>query len=332
MGIHDSVEELNRLGKRAYLGLILVVGGFCLGFAFATLTGNMLLIFIGAAIGIYGIRISAGTNKAYKQLYKDLFVMQPLSKNFDNLYYDWAQGFSEQAVASFSLCKMGNRFHSEDYIKASYEGIPFELSDVTVEYHTSGKNSHTTTYFKGRMLVIDFPEKMVNSVQIFSKSFNYRANHTNFGKPQKVEMESVEFNRAFDVRAVSPHDAFYLITPAFMERLALITMRTRSVAIHTCGNKMVIGFNEPSNNAFDASNMYKPISYPDEMDKVQKDIDDIKELITIIRSMQPAEDVARLDPYMNQGAYPGQGSYNPGQSVYRNTPQPVYQNDYYSSF
>ena len=311
MGIHDSVEELNSLGKRSYIGLILIIGGMCLGIAFATLFQNMFFVPLGILFAVIGTKIKAGTDNRYKELYKELFVTRPLSENFENIYYDWEQGFSQNAVESFSLCKMGNRFSSEDYIKATYQGIPFELSDVTVEYHTSGKSSHTTTYFKGRMLVIDFPEKMVNSVQIFSKSFNYRANSTHFGKPQKVEMESVEFNKAFDVKAINPHDAFYLITPAFMERLSFISMHTKSVALHTCGNKMVIGFNEPDNNAFDASNMYKPISYPDEMDKVHRDIEDIKELITIIRDMQPAEE---------------------NQRAYMNTPQPVYQNDYYSSY
>ena len=288
MGIYESVEKLNSIGKRAYLSVILMVGGFCLGYAFTTVFHKPIYIFLGAIIGIYGIYLNRGTNNAYKQLYKDLFVIQPLEENFQSVFYDWEKGFSENAVKNFGLCKMGNRFSSEDYIKASYMGIPFELSDVTVQYHTSsGRSSHTTTYFKGRMLVIDFPEKMVNSVQIFSNRFQYRAKLSNYLNTQKVQLESVDFNKYFDVNSISPHDAFYLITPEFMERLMQIYIRSNSIAIHICGNKMVIGFNEPYNNAFDASNMYKPISYPVEMEKVQKDINDIKELITVIRNIKP---------------------------------------------
>ena len=257
MGSYDDIKELNRLGKRMYLGLILFVGGFAGGTLLGVLTGSFIWIFVAVGLSVLGLYLAKDTDKKYKSIYKSIFVQRPLEENFDNMYYDWQSGFSSDLVRNFSLCKMGNRFNSEDYIRAEYQGVPFEMSDVTVQYHTSGKNSHTTTYFRGRILIIESPEKMVNSVQIFSKAFKYRASLAGNTKPQNVEMESVRFNKEFDVHAVSPHDAFYLITPPFMERLYRIQAKTTSVAIHAFGNKIVIGFNEPTNNAFDSKNLFK---------------------------------------------------------------------------
>ena len=50
--------------------------------------------------------------------------------------------------------------------------------------------------------------------------------------------------------------------------------------------RVIFGFNEPDNNAFDSKNLYVGTSSEDEMKKVQADIDDIKTIITTIRNIQ----------------------------------------------
>ena len=310
MGSYDDIKELNRLGKRRYLSLIFFVGGFAGCALLAAFIPSYIWIILGIASAIFGLYLAKDTDKKNKSIYKSLFVQRPLEENFDNMYYDWQSGFSSELVRNFSLCKMGNRFNSEDYIRAEYQGVPFEMSDVTVQYHTSGKHSHTTTYFRGRILIIEFPEKMVNSVQIFSKAFKYRAALAGNMKAQNVEMESVRFNKEFDVHAVSPHDAFYLITPPFMERLYRIEAKVSSVAMHAFGNKIVIGFNEPTNNAFDSKNLFKNISYQEEMNKVQRDIDDIKELISIIRNLpQQTSENGRSNSFEKYNEYDRNNGY-----------------------
>ena len=71
-----------------------------------------------------------------------------------------------------------------------------------------------------------------------------------------------------------------------MERLMYLTAKYSSLAMNVMGNKVVIGFNEPLNNAFDAKNWMQKISYPEEMAKIQGDIDDIKNIISTIRNIQ----------------------------------------------
>jgi Protein of unknown function (DUF3137). len=139
-------------------------------------------------------------------------------------------------------------------------------------------------------MVFDFPEKFVNSVQIFTDNFKYRGRPFGNMRPQKVEMEGVAFNKKFDVFSLSPHDAFYLLTPQFMEKLDILAQRYRSMAIHIAGNKVFVGFNEPFHNAFDCDNIFKKISYPEEMQSIQRDIDDIKQIITIIRGLYNSND------------------------------------------
>ena len=292
--LYEKMSELDNIRSRATTGFCLIIISVVV-FIFGTMlyakkNASGLLIFSFFILAI-GIILIAGTTKKYKSLYKKLFVEKQLNNNFSNVVYDWEGGFNENVVRSFGLCAMGNRFASEDYIRAEFEGIPFEQADVTVKQVTStGRSTYTTVYFKGRMLVFDFPDKSVSSVQVFSSSFKYRGRPFGNMKPQKVEMEGVEFNKKFDVLTLSPHDAFYLLTPQFMEKLDYLSTRYQSVAVHICGNKVFVGFNEPYHNAFDVDNMFKELSYPDEMDAIQRDIDDIKQIITIIRGIYNSND------------------------------------------
>ena len=70
--------------------------------------------------------------------------------------------------------------------------------------------------FNGRMLVFDYPGKKVGTTRIYSDAFYYLPKD-DITKNNKVEMESDKFNQIFRVYAEDPHDAFYLLTPHFME-------------------------------------------------------------------------------------------------------------------
>ena len=295
MGIHDSMTELNSARSKllwSRILLILSIVGFFLASMFFR---NLIVIVLFIALMFLGIKLDGDVGNKYKEIYKRLFVEEPLRKNFDRVYYNWKEGLTEPVVESFGLCNMGNRFRSEDHIIADYNGIHFEISDVYVAHHSSsGKSSHTTIYFKGRMMVFNFPDKMVDSVKIFSRNFKHRRNSWIGQKPNKVEMESAQFNKDFDVLCSNEHDAFYLITPQLIEKLEQLQSKYKSIAIHICGNNAFVGFNEPHNNAFDPKSNFKETSYPEEMEKVQADMDDIKDIITILRDPNTSNDYYKI--------------------------------------
>ena len=110
-----------------FIGVGVII--FFLSMGFAQSSSGMI---IGLLVAAAGIPFCIGTTKKYKELYKEIFVQVPLKKNFDNVFYAWKSGFNEHTVRNFRLFDMGNIFSSEDYLKASYKGINFELSDVTI--------------------------------------------------------------------------------------------------------------------------------------------------------------------------------------------------------
>ena len=322
MLMNSKMDKLSDMRSKAILGAVLMLFGGTSFMSYWFVQAVPLLVF-GIILFLAGLIVELSISKNYKQEYKKLFVEGPLNQNFQYVVYDWKAGFTKEAVRSFGLTAIGNRFHSEDYIRAVFDGVPFEMSDVTVQdVRSTGKSTYTVTYFKGRMLVFDFPDKAVGSVQVFTDNFKYRGRPFGNLRPQKVEMEGVNFNRRFDVTAFSPHDAFYLLTPQFMEKLDHLASNYTSIGIHFCGNKVFVGFNEPYNNAFDSKSMMNKLSYDEEMAKTQKEINDIKFIISMLREMPHLQQQPVQQPIQPQ---------QPVQPQQQRSQQNIYNtNDYYT--
>ena len=105
-----------------------------------------------------------------------------------------------------------------------------------------------------------------------------------------------------------------------MEKLDHLASNYTSIGIHFCGNKVFVGFNEPYNNAFDSKSMMNKLSYDEEMAKTQKEINDIKFIISMLREM----------PHLQQ--QPVQQPIQPQQPVQQQrSQQNIYNtNDYYT--
>ena len=233
--------------------------------------------FIMVCVGLALTQTNARLTKEYKKLYKETFVRAVLSETFDNVEYYWERGFDQQAVRGFALTRLGNIFRSEDYLRARYKGNNFEQADVTIKYKTHGKNSHTTTYFKGRMFAFDVPEKSVVSVQVFSNNYLYRAGTIEKFKMNKVQMESEHFNKEFDVNSMNMMDAFLVLTPQMMERIQKIKYTYGNVGMHFYRNKLYVGINMQG-DAFDGS-LNRKIDYFTEKQATMRDVQVIKDII-----------------------------------------------------
>ncbi len=270
----DAMHRLKSKQQQSAKGIFMIAGGVLLmiiPYAFI----------ISAFLFYFGYKKVSNAKKDLRLLYKQIFVEEPLKRNFQDVTYQPDNGFNREVVRNFNLCKMGNRYFTEDYIKASYNGVTFEMADVIVRYHQkSGDDDITITYFQGRMLVFYLPDKSLSSVRVYSESFRNRAIDKKEAKEEYVQMESVDFNSRFDVFAPNAHDAFYLLTPPLMERLMALTSKYKSIAFNVTGNMVALGFNEPGNDAFDSKNLYGEINYEDEIVKVQNDIEDIKSIIS----------------------------------------------------
>ena len=285
--LRKSVNTRNFWCTFGFIGLMVFIGIFRIrGPAQTSALHNLAPLIPFVIIGLITLTIIAmkgnGTNqKKLKALYKETFVYQLLNQHFQDVYYNWEQGMDQMLIRNSGVCRLGNRYHSEDYLNAVYHGIRFQQADVTIQYHTSsGRSSHTTTYFQGRMFCFEYPMKQSMAVQIYSKNFPYAGEPASGVQHRKLQLESVDFNKAFAVRALSDHDAFYILTPQMMERLQMLRSKYGSITLVFDRGYVMVGLNTKM-DSFDAK-LSRPIDYQAEVMRMRSDVAVIEELIQLL--------------------------------------------------
>lgn len=258
INMEEKISLLDNKRKKAMLYNILMMIPFAVAFVtmlitvFADSLGDSPIIIIILGISIILFLILAGFGykfySDYKKYYKQNFVKLALEGMFDDLVYEPKNCISKSVIESAHIIRRGNTFSGDDFISASYHGVPFVHSDITIQQETSnGKTTTTTTYFKGKWMAFDFNKNFNEYVIIAEKKggaiIDKKTNN-------KVEMESVEFNNKFRVFATDDHTAFYLITPQFLTSLEKLRDNTTGqlllafvdgklhVALHTNKNSL----------------------------------------------------------------------------------------------
>ena len=275
MGSQASMRKMNEYRTQATAGVVIVGVGILL-FSYSMIFQSESAFYIGIVLGVLGVLLYRGAHPAYKKLYKDLFVEQPLRDNFDNVFYSSKGGFSLIEVNDLKLIATGTKTVTEDYIEASYKGVNFKMSDVRLMNMNIHKKYNDTIMFEGRILMFDLPNKFVNTTKVYSDSFYHRWEG---GKRNLITMESLEFNDAYDVFSEDAHDVFYLLTPNYMEQLLKLKKKYGKIAMSFEGNRVVVATGNYINNSFDKINWTEKIDYMEERARVQKDIEDVKTII-----------------------------------------------------
>lgn len=254
LNIDEKILLLEKKRKKAMIFYILMIIPFIVAFVtmFLTIFGDSSIAFFILFISILIFFIFFGFGykffNDYKKYYKQNFVKIALEGMFDDLVYEPKKCISRSVIESTHIIRRGNTFSGDDFISASYHGVPFVHSDITIQQVTSnGKNTTTTTYFKGKWMAFDFNKDFSEYVIIAEKKggaiIDKKTNN-------KVEMESVEFNNKFKVYATDDHTAFYLITPQFLTSLEKLRDNTKGqlllafingklhIALHTNKNSL----------------------------------------------------------------------------------------------
>lgn len=252
----EKITLLENKRKKAMLFSILMLIPFAVAFIAAIITifgdsfGNIIIIILAVSMIIFLLfgGLSYKYYNEYKKYYKQNFVKLALEGMFDDLIYEPTKSISKSEIEATHIIRRGNKFSGDDYISASYHGVPFVHSDITIQQVTSnGKNTTTTTYFKGKWMAFDFNKAFSEYVIIVEKKggaiIDKKTNN-------KVEMESIEFNNKFKVYATDDHTAFYLITPQFLTSLEKLRDNTNGqlilafingklhIALHTNKNSL----------------------------------------------------------------------------------------------
>ncbi|MEG0076969.1 DUF3137 domain-containing protein [Anaerorhabdus sp.] len=197
-------------------------------------SGTPLLMFIGVGVLIGGIMLGSSKTATYRHEFKDYFIRSAFERNFESrVKINW-EGMDLGEIEEAFVIPYGNSNRSDDEVVFDYKGIHVRRTDVSTERVVSnGKTTTRVQLFKGQYMVFSFPKPiMAFTVVRENKWFDSKPGGLFSGCPstEKVELESVEFNKEFVVFSSDPHEAFYLLTPPFMEIL-LDFQRTYGVEV-----------------------------------------------------------------------------------------------------
>lgn len=244
-----------------------------------------ILVIVGMVLTFIIALICTGKQaREYSLAFKSYFVKSSLQKIFTNLKYQPENGISRATIASTNMMRMGDRYSSNDLVTGKYKEIGFTQSDVHIEeeHETRDSDGNTRTYyvtiFKGRWMIFDFNKSFKADVQVAQKGFgNNKVASWFLGeqKFQKVEMESQEFNKAFNVYAQQPLDAFYILTPKIMEKIRNLDERNEGrLLLCFIDNKLHVGIYNYE-DSFEHKSVFKPIDEEKTRNNISEDIQKI---------------------------------------------------------
>jgi hypothetical protein len=160
----------------------------------------------------------------FNKEFKRIFVYGTLSKIFENLTYNSNKGLEKSVIRETQMMSTGDRYSSNDFISGTYKGINFMQSDIQIEEkhdekdEDGNKKTKWETIFLGRWMIFDFNKNFKANIQVSSSYFD--GNVLSWNKNyQKISLEDIEFNKRFTVYAEDELEAFYILTPHFMEKI-----------------------------------------------------------------------------------------------------------------
>ena len=245
------------------------------------------LMIFEVTIAIIKAKKTSEDSKTFKKEYKRIFILNALEKEFTDVTYKPEKGFPEEFIENTHMMTTGDSYESNDYIEAKYKNVNFSQSDIHIrEKHETtdsdgNKKTHWVTVFQGRWLVFDFNKEFKANVQVATHGFP-SAQYYGGENFKKVKMEESAFNNIFSVYTQNEHDAFYILTPHFMEKLKKIKEEL-NISIMFCfiDNKLHIALNNYK-DTFEP-NVLKEINETEEQEKPLKDIRTITNLIDELR-------------------------------------------------
>lgn len=311
--LQSDIIRRNRLCNLIGMIFIGVIMGGTIFFVLSSNFGSelpIILFFLGATLfielifSLIIISIIKGivNNKnimIFDKEFKNIFVLNSLKEFFNNLSYKPENGFSEEYVQNTGMIYTGDSFTSNDYVSGTYKNIKFEQSDIHIqerheeEDKDGNKKTVWVTIFLGRLMVFDFNKSFSANVQVSSHSFDVNVLSSN-KKFVNVKMEDDEFNKLLTVYAENEHDAFYILTPHFMEKIKEITKKLNcGVMFGFIDNRLHIAVDD-YNDAFEY-NIFKPI---DEIEIKKNIVKDIKVITNFVDELSLDNDLFKKKTYL----------------------------------
>ncbi len=211
--------KVRKVHKRSMIGVAMIVLGV-LGAILCIIPAFFIGVVAGFIVAVVGIIIRKKYADEVKRLISENLVRSALGSVFEDVQYD-AFGHIPDSVVENTNMNFPFDFDEisgSDYVRATYQGLNVEMSDltlvnVTTRVDSDGHIHHDrTTVFRGMWRICDFGKELAADLIISER--------TAIGKKLGlggVKTENEAFNKQFHIESGDEHTVFYVLTPHMME-------------------------------------------------------------------------------------------------------------------
>ena len=216
---------------------------------------------------------------AYRAAYKKFFSHRVLTELLKEYYYDHASGISRADLDAIGMVRLGNKYHSEDYVSGHYKDVGFVQADVLIqdEHTDSDGDTHTDTLFSGNWMVFEFPRSFVTKLAVVGR----RTQMSVYAKGmEKFATESTEFNKKFKVYMQDGVEMFYILDPKMIEAMqALGEKFGEKIFFLFVDKKLHIGLNNGSDSFEPPKHKKGDIDTVEEIERLSTEFNTVFHLI-----------------------------------------------------
>lgn len=183
--------------------------GICIGCLFVITMNVLIFAIIHSCVFI-------GATRNYSEQYKGIIIKKLLDNFFDEVEYKPEE---KMPVMTYKECNYESfdEYHSEDFMDGIINHLHIQMAEVhTIEVYyernSEGQQErHERTLFEGLFAKIRLDKDTYNTLKIFAKNNMFLKN--------RLDMDSQEFEKYFDVSSTSKITGMKVLTHSVMETL-----------------------------------------------------------------------------------------------------------------
>lgn len=223
----DTLESARKKTVKAIVTVLIIAGLFAVAFAicfilyFLNIASDFAAFYFGCifcvAFAIF-LLVALTIALTFKKKRRSQILNLVVQSEYENFYYNPSRGVNLDNLLRPNFFAPPDRYLGSNALVAKHENILFEMCDYNLQKITRDNKGNTsyTTYASGRFVDITFERDLKGEVKIIEKSFLDNIGGSGL---KKVELESLEFNKKFNVKANNELAAFFVLTPQIQEKI-----------------------------------------------------------------------------------------------------------------
>ncbi len=249
-------NPLEEMRKKTKNGIIVVsIVSILIGILLSIVTGYYEFMMI-TIIAITLYVVLSGNRKEYVKYFKENVVKTFVKEYSENLDYDPLKGIDRMEYDKGQFERY-DRYHSEDLIYGTLQDeYKICMSEVHTEDESTDSDGDTTytTLFHGLFASVEFDKVVPTNMRLRKNSISL------FGNKDKIEMDSGEFEKKYNVYSTDKIIAMQLLTADIMQMLLDFKEKNKLLPeITLTENHLYIRF--ATGSIFEANILKKSLDY-----------------------------------------------------------------------